>query len=306
MKISSEGKVGIIGIATLIVLIWGINYLKGRNILSNTYTLHAYYMDSGGMEVSAPVLMNGVKIGYVDDIELQPEARPPIHVILHIEKQYTVGKGSTAQLFSSDLLGTRAIRMDASGDKSFLEHQDTINSSTEADMIASITAQVMPVMEQIGSLAESLDSVVMELDQLLDSEAPAATLQQLSDISASLSSSLRPGGSLYRSFQNLESFSSMLDSEKEEFASITGHLNSFSEALDSAGIDRIAEELGSASESFAQLMEQVNSGEGSVGRLIYSDTLYVHLQGLLADLDSLVKDLNENPQDYVHFSLFGK
>ncbi len=66
MKLSIEAKVGFIGIATLVVLIWGINYLKGRNILSSTYTLHAFYEDSGGLESSAPVLMNGVKIGYVD------------------------------------------------------------------------------------------------------------------------------------------------------------------------------------------------------------------------------------------------
>jgi phospholipid/cholesterol/gamma-HCH transport system substrate-binding protein len=146
----------------------------------------------------------------------------------------------------------------------------------------------------------------MKLDKLLDTEATAETLQQLSDISASLSHSLRPGGSLYESFQNVESFSSLLESQEEEIASMTGHLNSVSASLDSAGIDRIAEELKSASGAFSHMMEQVNSGEGSVGKLIYSDTLYIHLQNLLADLDSLVRDLNENPQDYVHFSLFGK
>ncbi|MCD4710674.1 MAG: MCE family protein, partial [Bacteroidales bacterium] len=78
------------------------------------------------------------------------------------------------------------------------------------------------------------------------------------------------------------------------------------EAIDSAGIERIAEELMVASGEFAQLMEQVNSGDGSMGKLIYSDTLYIHLQNLVSNLDSLVNDLNENPQDYVHFSLFGK
>ncbi|MCD4710049.1 MAG: hypothetical protein K8R52_04325 [Bacteroidales bacterium] len=63
MKISSEAKVGLIGIATLVILIWGINYLKGRNILNNTYTLHAFYEDSEGLESSAPIVMNGMKIG---------------------------------------------------------------------------------------------------------------------------------------------------------------------------------------------------------------------------------------------------
>lgn len=306
MKISSEAKVGLIGIATLVILIWGINYLKDRNILNNTYTLHAFYEDSGGLETSAPIVMNGMKIGYIDAIELHPGVSLPIHVILHIEKQYPVNRGSTALLFSADLLGSRAIRLESSGGEGYLQHHDTILTSTEADMFSLLTAQVMPVMQQIGDLSESLDSVVMRLDNLLESEAPGETLQHLSEISASLSSSLRPGGSLYESFHHLESFTSMLESQEDEISSMTSHLNSISEAIDSAGIDRIAEELMVASEDFAQLMEQVNSGDGSMGKLIYSDTLYIHIQNLVTNLDSLVNDLNENPQDYVRFSLFGK
>ena len=306
MKIRSEVKVGLIGIATLVVLIWGINYLKGRNILNTTYTLHAFYEDSEGLENSASVLMKGIKVGYIEAIELQPEKPLPVHVILHIEKQYHLHKGAKAVLFSADLLGNKAIRLEPSGEDELLVHNDTILSSTENDLISSLSSQVMPVMEQIGDLAESLDSVVMRLDHLLESEDPQQTLNDLSRISASLSASLRQGGSLYESFGNLESFTSMLRSQEGEIASMTENLNSISESLDSAGIDRIADELLATSEAFRQVMDQVNSGEGSVGKLLYSDTLYIHLQNLVADLDSLVVDLNENPGDYVHFSLFGK
>ena len=306
MKISSEVKVGLIGIATLVVLIWGINYLKGKNILKSNYSLNAYYEDSVGLEVSSPILMNGVKIGYIDDIELEQGASRPIHVILHIEKEYPVSIGSTAVLFSADILGSKAVRIDPSGKREYYQHHDTIPSATDIDMISSITGQVMPVMEQIGALAESLDSVVHRVDTLLESEAPVETLQNLSEISQSLSVSLQPGGSLFNSFQNLESFSAMLNSQEDEIASMTGHLNSISEALDSAGIDQIAEELKGTSVALNKLLEQVNSGEGSMGKLIYSDTLYSNLENLLADLDSLVVDLQENPGDYVRFSLFGK
>lgn len=306
MKIRSETKVGLIGIVTLIVLIWGINYLKGKNILNRTYTLHAFYKDANGLENSASVLMNGIEIGYIDAIELEPDRSLPVHVFMSIEKQYRVDRGATALLFSADLLGTKAIKMESSGQDGVLEHNDTIHSAVEDDLITSISSQVMPVMEQIGDLAESLDSVVLKLHQLLDSEDPQEILQHLSGISASLSASLKAGGPLYESFENLNSFTSMLESQEEEIASLAAHLNSISESLDSAGIDRIADELLAASVSFRQLMEQVNSGDGSMGKLLYSDTLYTHLENLVADLDSLVIDLNENPGDYVHFSLFGK
>lgn len=306
MKISSEVKVGLIGISTLLVLIWGINYLKGRNILNSTYTLHAFYSQSGGLEKSSPVLMNGIKIGYIDDIELLPGRSLPVHVVLHIEKKYPLVSGSTAVLFSEDLLGTKAIRMEPSDERGLMQHQDTIITSTEADMLSSITGQVAPLAEQIGSLAESLEGVVLKLDTLLGSDAPALLIEDLTGISGALSASLNPGGALHESFRNLESFTSMMESQEEEIASLTGHLNSISESLDSAGIDQIAEELKTASGAFSKLMEQVASGNGSLGKLIYSDTLYAHLQNLVTDLDSLIVDLNENPGDYVHFSLFGK
>ena len=306
MKISSEAKIGLIGIATLALLIWGINYLKGRNILNSTYTLHAFYENSGGLENSSPVLMKGMKIGYIDDIELHPERPLPVHVIIQVEKQYLVSVGSSALLFSVDLLGSRAVRIESPGSGRKMQHNDTLLTAIEADMIASLSSQVMPVMEQIGDLSESLDSVVQKLDKLLDSEAPAETLKDLSQISASLSTSLSPGGALYMSFHNLESFTSMLESQEDEIKSMTGHLNSISESIDSAGIDRIANELMAASGAFTQLMEQLNSGEGSMGKLFYSDSLYAQLQNLVIDLDSLIIDLNENPQDYVRFSLFGK
>lgn len=306
MKISSEAKVGLIGIATLVLLIWGINYLKGRNILNRNYTIHAYFENSGGLENSSPVFMRGIKIGYIEDIRLQPGQELPVHIILHLERKYSVHNGSSAVLYSADLLGSKAIRIKPAGEGGYLKHNDTIPGITEADLLTSISSRMLPVVEQIGDLSESLDSAVNRIDKLLASEAPGETLQDLSEISASLSSSLAPGGALHESFSSLESFTSMLESREEEFKSMTGHLNSISETIDSAGIDRIAEELMKASEAFTQLMGQLNSGEGSMGKLFYSDSLYDQMEKLVESLDSLINDLQENPKDYVHFSLFGK
>ena len=306
MKISIEAKVALIGIATLVVLIWGINYLKGRNILRSSYTLHAFYQDSGGLESSASVLMNGIKIGYVEAITLKPEALLPVEVTLHIDKTFPLRTGSSAVLFSADLLGSKAIRIQASQQEKFLTDQDTIASLLEPDLLSKVGEQALPVVRQIGQLAASLDSLAESMHDLLGSEAANEALKDVSDITSSLKSSLEPGGSLHASIQNLESFSSMLAQQEDEIASMTSHLSAVSEALDSAGIDQISRELVATTAEFRTLMAQLNSGEGSLGKLIYSDTLYFHLENLVADMDSLVLDLSENPGKYVHFSLFGK
>ena len=144
MKFSIEAKIGLIGIVTALVLIWGINYLKGRNMLNSTYTLHAFYPESAGIENSAPVLLKGVKIGYVDEVILRLEEALPIELILHIEKKYALGTGSLALLSSTDLLGSKAVRIDALQGADKLEHLDTIEGGLEKDLLSLVQDRALP------------------------------------------------------------------------------------------------------------------------------------------------------------------
>jgi len=306
MKISSEVKVGLIGIATVAILIWGINYLKGRNILSKTYTLHISYPGSGGLEPSAPVLLNGVKIGYVDQVALETDEIPPIKVVINIEKKYTIPRGSVAELFSVDLIGTKAIRIIASGEDELLKDQDSIKASVAPDLLASLQSRILPILEQIGHLAGSLDSLALQIKTLLSGDALGETLDHLASITESLNSTLNEGGALDNSFRNLESFTGLLEEQEQEMASLIRNLNSISANLDSAGLDRLANELYMVSGQLNILLTQVNSGEGNAGKFFYSDSLYENLEALIADLDHLVKEVNENPEDYVQISVFGK
>jgi phospholipid/cholesterol/gamma-HCH transport system substrate-binding protein len=306
MRFSIEAKVGIIGLVTIAVLIWGINYLKGKNILSSTYTLYAFYPESGGLETSAPVMLNGVKIGYVNEIELRTGKVPPIKLTLNIEKEYRLATGSVAELYSADLMGTRAIRIIPSGGQHYMGDQDTVTASLVPDLITNLQSRFFPLLELIGHLAESLDTLSQQLGTLVGSDAIGATLDHLAFVTGKLRTALLEGGDLDLSFGNLESFTTTLAEQGSRVSSLIGHLNSISEKLDSAGLDRLAVELVQVSGQLNTLLEQVNSGEGNAGKLFYSDTLYRKLELLIADLDHLVRDLNENPEDYVQISLFGR
>lgn len=306
MKISSEAKVGIIGIATIAVLIWGLNFLKGRNIFNTTYTLYTFYAESGGVEASAPVLMNGVKIGYIKDLELRMDETPAVKVILNIEKSYTLDAGSVAELISADLLGTKAIRIQSSGRKQEMQDHDTIVGVVEPDIISSLQSRLFPILEKADHLAQSLDTLSRQMGEVFSQDALSKTLDNIAELSASLNASLSTGGSLDESFGNLESFTSVLEEEKEEMASLISNLNSISESLNQAGIDSLSAGMTSVLLQFDYLMQQLNSGEGSAGNLFYSDTLHESFLALISNLDSLVSDLNENPEDYVQISLFGK
>ena len=305
MKFSSEARVGIIGIVTIAVLIWGINYLKGRNILSSTYSLYTFFQDAGGLEESAPVLMQGIKVGYVDKIDLLPAEANPVRVILHINNSFTIQSGSHCELFSSDLIGTKAIRIISATKGESAVHHDTIPSTVEPDMLESLRAQITPLLEKTGTLAVSLDSLAIGLNNLIRSGETTRALSNLTEASESLRISLAEGGTLESSFSNLSTFTAMLDKQQEKVSSLIGHLDEVGQSLASAELDQLSEGLIALTQQFEVLLDQVNSGEGTTGKLFYSDSLYEHLDRLIVDLNTLVNDLNEHPEDYVQISVFG-
>jgi len=306
MKISNEAKVGIIGIASIAVLIWGLNYLKGRNIFNSTYNLYAFYQESGGIESSSPVLINGVKIGYVEEVVLRTNEAPSIKLILNIEKQYRIGEGSVAELISADLLGTKAIRIVTSGNQIEMQDHDTLQGRIEPDIISSLQERIFPILEKTEQLAQSLDTLSRQMERLFSQDALSQSLDNIAGLTSSLKASFSTGGSLDNSFRNLESFTTVLEEEKEEMASMVRNLNLISESLARAGIDTLSSGMTSVLLQFDQMLEQINTGNSSAGKLIYSDTLHENFVILVNDLDSLVRDLKENPGDYVQISLFGK
>lgn len=306
MKISNEVRVGVIGITTILVLIWGINYLKGRNILNSTYSLITFLPDSGGLEKSSPVTINGMKVGFVEDIQVRINESPAIKVVMDIESQYKIGKGSRAELISADLLGTKVIRIIPSEQSLYLKDRDIIPGKVEPDMISGLQSALLPILEKVDVLVSSLDSLSGQMNHILSEDALTQIIANLSDLTSSLKSSMSTGGSLYESFSNLENISGTLEGEKEEMASLIRNLNSVSESLKSSGLDSLTAEMTAVFAQLNTLTEQINSGEGSAGKLIYSDSLYQSVHILVADLDSLVTDLKENPKDYVQVSVFGK
>ncbi len=305
MKLRSEISVGIIVLATLLVSVWGINYLKGKNMLRKTYRLHVSYPQSGGLEESASVFLRGIKIGYVEAIQLDLN-KEGVDVCLEIEKKYPLPRGSKALLISADLLGSRAIRMEPGRSAALLSHGDTIIGSEEPGMLAKLETQAGPLMKNVNSLATSLDSLAGILNQLLKEGQTQEILNNMAESTASLKALLEKGGNLDASLKNMETITALVANREGEIDSLMVNLKTISGNLASAKLDSLSLNMQALLEQAGFMMEQVNSGEGSVGAFIYSDTLHTSLTRLIIDLDSLVNDLAENPEDYVQISVFGK
>lgn len=306
MKIASEVKIGITGIITVLVIIWGINFLKGRNVLSSNYILIATYDQVDGLEPSAKVMMNGFKIGTVDNILFDTEAEVPFTLFLEIENKYRIRLGSKAEIFSADLLGSKAVQILPSREGLFMTDRDTIHGDVAADMFSSLLDEVSPMLVSISAAVQTLDSTGTALNHILSDPAVRSMIRNLDNTIGSLDDQLAESGDLAKTFENLKIISEGIGSQNESIKNTIASLESISGKLEHADIDSLILNLNNVSSNLAGITSSMEQGKGTIGKLIYEDNLYLQLGQLISDLDSLVIDLNANPKKYVSFSLIGK
>jgi len=307
IKIKTEVRIGIILLATFLLVFWGINYLKGRNLLKKTDIYYAVFNNVQGLDPSSPVLLNGYKVGLINTIDFDVESLTNIVVSFSVDHKFNIPKTSVVELISADLLGSKALQIIPSKSKEFHVYGDTLTSSIKDDIFSSMSNEIIPLKESAESLMLNLDSVVNALAVILNAETIVSiqnSFVNLETTSQLLSEQLSTGD-LRKMLNSLAGFSNSLNDNKEKLDSIFYNVENISDSLASANILSL---INSANESFmniAQLLEHVNSGEGSLGKFSQDDSLYNNLNSSMESLDLLLKDLQENPKRYVHFSVFG-
>jgi phospholipid/cholesterol/gamma-HCH transport system substrate-binding protein len=306
MKLTSEVKIGITGVVTIAVIIWGINYLKGRNILKGTYTIIAQYEQVDGLEPSANVMLKGFKIGTVEEVIFETEAAVPFTVVMEIEKTYPVRSSGIAEITSANLLGSKEINILPGAEGDYLENGDVINSSRSGDMIASLMEEVGPVITSLDAAVVRLDSTAAAVNRILEDPAVDMTIGNLEEISGSLRRQLGPGGDITATLSALKEVSETLGAQHASIATTVRNLEQISTQVGESALDTLINNLNEVAGNLRFMTGEMQQGKGSLGKLIYEDSLYQQIGQLISDLDSLITDVNANPKKYVSFSLIGK
>src|SRR6478735_10027542 len=147
MKISKEAKIGFIVIAGIAFLFWGINYLKGRDFFTSQKLVFAVYERVDGLSRSNPILVNGLKVGTINSLLLMPDHSGRIVVAMHIENKMHIPRNSVAQIYSTDILGTKAVQLLLGNSKEEIQRGDTLQSSIQKNLTQEVSEQVAPIKE---------------------------------------------------------------------------------------------------------------------------------------------------------------
>jgi phospholipid/cholesterol/gamma-HCH transport system substrate-binding protein len=309
MKISSEAKIGIIITIAIAVTIWGLNFLKGRNILKGVNTYYAVFEDIGGLEKNSKIFIKGYEVGQVSEIYFSEDASRNLVVLLGIEKAYDVPVHSEAVLYDADLMGTKAIMLRLSDSDQVHKPGDTVRCSIQYGLTARLEQQLLPVKDKAESLIETVDSLMSTLNYIFDrntSDLLQASIQNLESSTEGIKSMLSSQGKLTSMIGHMEAITLNLKNHNEELASAMSNIESIT---DSIAASELKSTISNTNKTLAEthlILEKINQGEGTLGMLVNNDSLYLNLTSLSNELDLLIKDFQENPKKYVNVSVFGK
>ncbi len=290
---TKEVKIAISVIISAVILYFGIEFLKGVNLMQPSNYYYVKYANVTGLTVSTPVTVDGFKVGLVRNIEYDYDAYQGAVVEVMLDKKLKVPEGSKIVL-QADLLGTVTLNLQLNkyvstycspGDYLEGEIAEGLMESVEEDLLPTITAMI-----------PKIDSVLTGLNAIVHSQELNTTLTNVARISDELS-----GVSHRLSLMMTDTVPAILSDVKR----ITHHLDGFTAELSNSHIDQTIKHIDEVVLSVDTLVAKLHQPDNTVGALLSDRQLYDALQHTVLSADSLLIDLRLNPKRYVHFSLFG-
>jgi phospholipid/cholesterol/gamma-HCH transport system substrate-binding protein len=316
MKISKEAKIGIIITSGIALLFWGLNFLKGRDFFTSQKIIFAVYDHVDGLSASNPVQVNGMRIGSISKLNLLPDNTGRIVVTMHVSDRVRIPRNSTAQIFSTDLLGAKGIRFLLGDSDEEIHDGDTLKSDIQRSLQQEVSAQVAPIRERAENILSSMDSVLVIVRTVFNEKTKSDlrqsfmsisnTMQAIESMAAKLDRDLAHQGNLDKILGNIESISSNLKNNNRQLSNIIENFSAISDTLAKSRLSETLEDTRKTLESTSAIMDKINRGEGSIGMLVNNDSLYLNLNNTARNLELLLSDLRDHPKRYVHFSVFGK
>ncbi len=310
-SLSREAKIGLVVAGAIFLLVYGLNFLKGKNIFTNRTHFFAVYDNVDGLTEANPVFINGYIVGQINKIFFHPSNSGKIVVEISLkENDLAIPKNTIARVFSNGLLGTQAINLVIGDATAFAESGDTLLGDVKSKMLDDLGEQVLPIKNKAEKLIVTIDSLVASINSILNqggSNNLKNALQNLSSVTARADGLLAEEKvRLDNILANVESISGNLKAGNKDLATILKNFGSISDSLAKANIASTINNANSAIKNVDLIAAKINSGKGSLGLLLHNDSLYNNLTSASKNLDKLIIDLNQHPGRYVHLSVFGK
>ena len=313
MKLTKTSKIGILVVLCLTLLIWGINFLKGRDIFRTEKVFYARYKNVGGLTATTLVTLNGLKVGYVREIYFAEDLSGDLIVKIALHNNFPLPSGTSAQIASSDLLGSKVVKLNLGKSDKLLQANDTLKSQMDVDIMQQVNEQIAPIKAKAERLIENLDSIVSKASKIMNDDSQHnitesirqihSTMTNLENISASLNEVI--GGqkkSLASTFSNIGEITGNLKVNSEKLGHIMNNFSTFSDSLSKMEINKTIKHIDGSVVDLNRILNKIDTSNGTLSLLVNDPRLYQNINYSTENLNRLLVDFRLNPKRYVHFS----
>lgn len=304
MKFSREFKTGILVIGASLVLILGYNFLKGSSLFKEEREFFVKYSNVEGLMPEASVTVNGLQIGKVKQIFISEHTRDVTVSFIIDKRGFEVSNTSEVLLYNPGLIGGKALAVVPDySNPTMAKAGDTLIGNLERGMMEVVADKVIPLGDDLGSTLANLDSLLLSLNEVLDEKGIGhlrSTFENIDNTMATLNTTSTSISTLFES--NNQKISATIDN----FEKTSKNFVSISDSLATLDTQKLVYEIEQSIAGINNVVNSLEDGEGSLGKLLKDDSLYHNLEGASKELEELMNDIKLNPKRYVHFSIFGK
>jgi len=302
--VSRELKTGIIALAIISLSIWGFNFIKNKSLYEKTRIFYAEYSNVQGLIAKSPVTINGLRVGKVVKITFHPYKKGTLvaHILMTNDVQFS--KNSVAQIYSPDFISGKSLKIQlAIDDEEYAIDGDTLQGEIDSGILGMINEQIAPLQSKVESFVVNTDSVMQNLNEVLNAQNQQNIKKSLQSLSLTLSK-----------FNNIaNNTDAIIENNKLKMDSILSNANlamqnftQITDTLQKADIGATLHKLKQSLESFSIILDSIKSGHGTIGKLMVDDALYNNLEGATKELEELLREVKLHPKRFVHISMFGK
>lgn len=294
----AEIKIGLTVVTAILIAFTGFKILQDNPIFRPTTLLYTTFEQVDGLNKGSYIYVNGVKVGSVSSMELNPDLS--VRVGLNFTEITQIPMGSQAMLVDMDFLGTKAIKVKL-GEGPIMGYGDEITGDIEASTMDALADSGQKIIDQADPAMQELNKVLLQVNELLNENNRneiSGVLNNVQESTSQLSSMLNENRSeLNKSMQHVSSILNGLDTltsaRRSELDSLIINMERSTRALE--GMIASADSLAKTTDLLLRKME---SGDGTMAKLMNDSTLYNNVSDVSYELARMLRQMNDNPKYY--------
>ena len=320
MKYTREIKTGIVAILSIVILVAGVNFLKGNSFFGGDQKFYSYFPNSGQLMVSSNVTLDGVIIGKVLDIENLPKnpVNKRVKITFSVQNEsIQLPKGTEVEIGSLDFLTKGLmVKIPDQYNQDFYKVGSVIPGKLMEDMMSQVKQYADPISKQLQAMMINVDKMVGSLSSFWDDIATSQiesslkqvkiTIEKLGNVASEIEDFVGEEKTIIaRVMGNIESITHNLKKSNEQITAIIGNGKKLTDDLVSADFKKVVLDAQTTIQKLNLILTEIEKGEGSIGKLLKDESLHNELVETNNELQNLVNDLQAHPERYIHFSVFG-